>query len=110
MIHGTRKQYQAGCRCCPCKAAEARYRASLRLIHARGRIPLGAHVSAAETWRLIEKLLIERFTRAEIARQLGLKRGRLELHTDVVTFRNQLSVRRFYRQRVLGEGPEQPHV
>lgn len=108
--HGTRARYQKGCRCCLCRAAEAQYRASLRGLHARGKLPLGATMSAVETHRLIAKLLIERFTRGQIARAIGLKRPILEFHTDVITVRNALKVRRLYRLRVLGEGPDQPHV
>lgn len=108
--HGTRQTYQAGCHCCPCRAANAAYIAQLRRQHATGHTPLGAHVSGVEVRRRIQQLLIERFTRAEIARRLGLKRGRLELHTDRVTLRNVLKVRRLYRLAMGGEGPNQPNV
>lgn len=53
---------------------------------------------------------IEHFTTYQIAEALGLKRPRLELHTEAVTFRTQLKIRRLYRLRMLGEGPDQPHV
>lgn len=107
--HGTRSTYQRlGCRCVPCKAANAQYMTHLRTMKAKGLTPMGAHVPASETWRLIERLLIERFKKADIARELGLKRGRLELHTEAVTFRNKLLMRRLYRRRMLGEGPDQP--
>lgn len=110
MIHGTRKAYQAGCACVCCRSAEATYRANLRAQHAKGRTPLGARVSAAEAQRRIKQLLVERFTRAEIARRIGLKRPKLRLHTSVITVRNVLKIRRLYRLTMLNEGPDQPHV
>lgn len=109
MTHGTRRAYQRGCDCLPCKAANASYMAQVRRQHAKGQTPLGAHVSAVETRQLINRMLLERFTRGQIARLLGLKRPRLELHTDVITFRNALKVRRLYRLRVNGDS-DRPHV
>lgn len=108
MTHGTRRCYQAGCRLLLCKAAEAQYRAALRRLRAHGKTPLGAYVSGKEAQRRIAQLLIERFTKAEIARRLGLKTTKLQLHTEVITVRNLLKVRRLYRLSL--EGPDQPHV
>jgi hypothetical protein len=96
--HGTRRQYQrARCRCTPCKAAEAAYRARLRARHARGQPILGSHASASTTWRLLRSLRIEGFTKAEIARRLGLRRPRLSVHPERVTLRTVLRVQWLYR-------------
>jgi hypothetical protein len=108
--HGTRARYQAGCRERCCRAAEAQYRAHLRTQHAKGLIPLGAKISATEAHRRIKQLLVERFSRAEIARRLGLKQPKLRLHTDFITVRNVLKIRRLYRLTMLTEGPDQPYV
>lgn len=109
MTHGTRKAYQAGCPCTGCRAANAAYSADLRRQHRQGIQPLGAHVSAIEASRRIRLLLTERFRKGEIARQLGLKRPILELHTDVITLRNHLKIRRLYRLAIL-EGQDGPEV
>lgn len=103
MTHGTRRDYKAGCRCTPCKAAEARYRANLRWLHRVGKQPLGAKVSAVDTARRIRQLLIERMTKASIAKELGLKRPILELHTGPnarVTLRTALLIKRLHRLKM----------
>lgn len=104
--HGTRARYRKECRCCQCRAAEAAYRAALRLLRMHGKTPLGSHVSAIEAQRRIKQLLIERFTKAEIARRLGLKQGRLKVH-DRMTLRKLLKLRRLQRAVLLGEDTEQ---
>ena len=103
MTHGQRQTYQHGCSCPSCRAANARYVAHLRGQHARGECPLGAHVSAVDTWRLIHRMKIEHYTQAMIAKALGLKQGRLTFHTTAVTLRTQLKVRRLYRLRMLDD-------
>lgn len=80
--------------------------ANLRRLHVHGKAPLGSHISATETHRLIARLLVERFTRGQIAKELGLKRPILELHTGAITVRNALKIRRLYRLRMMGEGPQ----
>jgi hypothetical protein len=74
------------------------YRAALRRQHASGKLPLGSHVSAAETWRTIRHLRREHFSQAEIAGRLGLPRRRLEWDADVVTVRTALRVRLLVRR------------
>lgn len=56
----------------------------------------GALVPAGPTWRRINRLLREGFTRAEIARRLGYKRPALQLNKDFVTAKNAAAVRRLY--------------
>lgn len=105
--HGTRQTYQAGCHCVPCRAAEATYRAGLRRQHARGKLPLGATISAVEAWRRIRQLQVERVSRTELSRRLGLQPRPLRVHPDRVKLRTLLRIRHLYRQLVL-EGPDQP--
>lgn len=96
--HGERRTYKGGCHCQPCRAAEARYRADLRLQHAKGHPPLGATMPAVEAWKLIRQLKAEHLTQAEIAGRLGLPRRRLELNRSVIRVRTHLRLRWLYRQ------------
>ena len=101
MIHGVRATYQAqGCRCLPCRASEATYRANLRRQHAKGIQPLGARISAQEAGKIIRALLTEQWSKAQIARELGLKTAILQLKPDVITVRNLLKLRKLARERL----------
>lgn len=102
-MHGLRRTYQSGCRCFPCKVAEARYRSDLRRLHRLGKQPLGATISAVETWRRIRQLKAEQFSEAEIARRIGLTRPELRLHPDRVRVKTMLLIRRLHRH-MFGEG------
>jgi len=105
MTHGTRATYQRfACRCTPCRAAEAAYRHALRLQHVKGQLPMGSRIDAAQVKQMVRGMLIEGFTFAEMARRLGLKGQRLRLHTDKVTLRNYLRIRRLYRRTVSETG------
>lgn len=75
--HGTRSRYQAGCRCVPCRAAEAIYRAKLRKRKVKGLPPVGRVVSAIEARRRVRQLLREGYTRARLAEMAGRKGGHL---------------------------------
>jgi len=97
-MHGQRRTYQAGCRCLPCKAANARAEANRRAAHRQGRRPLGSKTSPVEAARLVRVLLRERYTRRQIAQALGLKSGRLRLHPEAITVAKYLRLKRFYRQ------------
>lgn len=66
MQHGTRPDYQKGCRCTPCRAAEAAYRHQLRAKHLKGLPVLGQLVSASEAWARIRILKQEGFVPAQI--------------------------------------------
>lgn len=74
--HGTRTCYQAGCKCTPCRAAEAAYRASLRTRHAKGLPILGALVSPVEARRRIRQLKGEGYPETRIASMAGWRDGR----------------------------------
>lgn len=160
--HGTRVKYMGGCRCLPCRAANARY--ECRRLAARrsgdwnGLIPAGRArqhllalsragvgrrtvaditgvpqsllhrirtgrrsrirartarrillvtrtamnnarlVPAGRAWRMIDRLLEEGFTRAEIARRLGYRGPTLQFSRTRMTARSQMRIERFYRR------------
>ena len=105
MTHGTRATYQRdACRCLPCKAANASYQATLRRLKLRGQQPLGSLISTAHVQALVDGMLIEHFTFAEIARRIGLRCQRFRLQTDRVTVRRYLQLRRVYRQAMQDHG------
>lgn len=105
--HGTRASYQRlRCGCVRCRAAEAAYRARLRLLHAHGQQTLGQRTSATEARRLVRVLQAEALvTRQEIAAALGARTRRLRLHTPTITWRKALKIRRLARLW-LGYGPD----
>lgn len=57
-----------------------------------------ALVSAKRTWVLIERLLDQGFSKAEIARRMGKKTPNLRFRKDRVTTRTASQVERFYRR------------
>lgn len=67
----------------------------------------GAIIDAAPMWRLLEELLKEGFTRAELARRLGYKSPALQFRRDRVTAATALRVAKFYRAIMAG-GDEPP--
>lgn len=105
--HGTRARYLRRCRCTPCRAANAAYLAAWRTHRASGRALLGARMSALEAQHLIRLMLRERWTKHQLAKELGLGRNLARLtHQDMIRLRTALKVRRFYRLRVAD--PSQP--
>jgi hypothetical protein len=106
MTHGTRATYRTGCRCTPCRAANAGYWRAWWTATQTGQRPLGARVSAVEAQRLIRLLLIEwrtlRRAKSALSDALGLQHNLPRLtEQDQITLRTELKVRRFYRSRVL---------
>ncbi len=63
-------------------------------------------MDAATTKALVRGMLIEHFTFAEIARRLGVRCERVTLHTDKVTIRRYLAVRRLARRSLSDGGAE----
>ena len=106
MTHGTRKTYQAGCQCTPCRAAEASYRAHIRRLHATKRPPLRSLISPVRARQIIDRLRIEHLKQAQIARALGLKNRSLRLHPDAITVAKYLRLKLFAR-RLLADDPDQ---
>ena len=106
MTHGTRPTYRTGCRCTPCRAANAAYWRAWHAAHHTGRPRLGARVSAVEAQRLIRLLLIEwraqRGAKGLLSAARGLRRHLARLRQqDRVTLRTELKIRQFYRARML---------
>jgi hypothetical protein len=100
--HGERRAYQLGCRCSPCRSANAAYQATFRQARCAGRPLLGAHVPAARTHKLMLVLRIEQLTNGDVARLLGWhgNYGRI-YHAATVSLRTHLRVQRLYRERCL---------
>lgn len=105
-LHGLRASYLAGCRCTPCRAANARYEEARRKAHAAGRPPLGSRIPAARTHILIRVIRTEAADGRWSNRKLGLhlfgsyrqfKRVRAE---STVTLRTHKKVLRFYHLHV----------
>lgn len=105
--HGTRHTYQRGCRCRQCRWAEATYRSQLRKQHTRGQHAPGERIPARSTWRLLESLRKAGYTKAQIARFLGLKRPILDVHPTVVERGTALRIQAVYEQ-AMAEGSELP--
>lgn len=100
--HGRRKDYQQGCRCRRCRGANAAYQSEFRAKLQAGTPPLGRHIPAMSTWRLIRQLLSE-FTKADVAQAISasqLPDPRLRVHPKTVTVRTYLRVHRLYRTRM----------
>jgi hypothetical protein len=55
-------------------------------------------ISASYTWRVIEWLLEEGFTKARIARELGAQRPALQIGRKFVLARTQLAVEKLWRR------------
>lgn len=106
--HGTRKTYQAGCRCCPCRAANAQYEAARAADKAAGRQRLGCIIPAAEARKRVNQMKSEKISGRAINRQNGLKDHALVLHPSGITVRKLLRIRRIYRLHMTGEGPDVP--
>jgi hypothetical protein len=83
-IHGTRLCYQRGCRCRQCRQSEASYRQALRVLKAKGHRPGGALIHATLVRLCLRRLFAEGFTKAAIARRLGLKMPALRVNTRFV--------------------------
>ena len=106
MDHGSRRTYQyGGCRCPQCRQGNARYSRERRRALARGRSLGGAYVSARLTWRRIRSLLVEGFTRAELARRFGYQSHELQFGAARVRLATEQRVEAFYRS-VMAEGDD----
>lgn len=117
VTHGTRSCYQRErCRCRPCRAAEAQYRARLRWRHRKGLAILGAVVSAVEPWRQLRLLKAEydaayvrvdgethgRGGFAELSRRLRYQNGHLQLgRRRGMTLRNAQRIKAYYERDIL---------
>jgi hypothetical protein len=57
-----------------------------------------SYVKAAPTWRLINALLKEGFTKARLARELGYKSPAIQFRFDRITVRNATAMEKLYRR------------
>lgn len=62
----------------------------------------GSVIDATETWAKVNHLLAEGFTRAELARRLGLPKPELRWDADHVLGATAVKVDRFYRMIMAG--------
>jgi hypothetical protein len=110
--HGTRACYQRGCPCTPCKAAEAAYRADLRLKRLKGLPILGALVSPVEARRRVRQLTGEGYTKARVAAMAGWQNGHLQFGAHQrIRLATLLRIRRVAIFAMLeGAEPEAPVV
>lgn len=99
LLHGCRSTYQGGCRCTPCRAANAQYMATLRTRQAHGQAPLGTLVNAKEAGAHVRAILIERYSKRELLKQTGLERHTLPRlnATTRCRLKTVLRLRRAYR-------------
>lgn len=110
MTHGTRATYQAtGCRCTPCRAANAAYEAAYRDRKRRGLPMLGSVVSAVETWRQLRLLTTEYESKRALSERLGCRNQHLQ-YSARVTRRTAARVYRLYQLDILAGLPNQSAV
>lgn len=101
-MHGTRNEYRAGCRCTPCRAANAEYWQRWYLAHKAQKPLLGSRVRAVEAQRLLRLILRERYQKGRLAQALGRHHDLARLsQQSMISLRTFLKVRRFYRTYVL---------
>lgn len=92
----SRARYTSGCRCLPCKAANAHYISQLRKKKLKGQIVLGAIISAEESKRRLNALHREQFTQKRLAHELGLRSPQVKVHARI-TVRKHLRIQRVYQ-------------
>ncbi len=105
--HGTRQAYRSGCRCCPCRAANAQAQAQRRADRRAGRVTRGLLVNAAWARKRLRQLAIEEVPATRIAQQLGLKNRSLRLHPSYITVWKLAKIKRVY-DAYMAEGPDAP--
>lgn len=95
--HGLRSTYQHGCRCTPCRAANANYQQARRQGWRTGRAPLGSLVPAVDTLQILRSLEREHLGAGQVAALLGLKARCVRICEDYVRLRTALRFRRLAR-------------
>ena len=96
MKHGGLWDYRKGCRCEPCRVATSAY-----LRKYRKRLA-GRLVPSAATTKRVQELLDEGFTRAQIARRIGIKCARLRIVRKRIRKSTEDKVRVFYETIMAG--------
>lgn len=92
--HGIRAAYKRGCRCLPCRAANAAYEALRYRRRCRGETAVSRTIEARRRVRQLER---EGYTKPRIAKLAGWRDGR-GYH---VTFRRGQGIRRVTLGRIL---------
>lgn len=104
--HGTRTRYQRGCRCLPCRSANATYEAEYRDRKRRG-LPLpGALVRAVDTWRYIRVLRREYDTESSLAHRLGYADRHIQIGRVLIRHETAAKIRRIYDIDIMEAGIE----
>jgi hypothetical protein len=105
---GSRSRYQAGCRCLPCRAANACYMAQLRGRQARGLPTLGQLISPTDAARRVRQLKREGYTETRIAQMAGWRDRHLQfIGRTRIRLRTYLRIRRVAQFAML-EGHDVP--
>ncbi len=101
MTHGARKAYQAGCRCLPCRSANAAYQNCYRAKLRDGRPVLGKKQNGHETAIKLRYLIGEGYSPGVLMSLIGLRRRTFyeHIHSYPVTLRVAFKVQRFWRQQ-----------
>lgn len=101
--HGQRSAYVRGCRCCPCRSANAAY---IRAYRAKTGPSLHTTVPAYRVHLMMRSLRAE-MSIAEFERRLGLKRNYWRMKArSRVTLRTAIKVRRLFRALMDADGEE----
>lgn len=95
--HGQRTTYRRGCRCAPCKSANAEAERQRRRAWLQGKPPMGSLVTASDSLQILASLAREQYSAGYVAALLGLKSRCPRLHTGRITLRNALKVKRLAR-------------
>jgi len=97
--HGTRRRYQRGCDCLPCRAANAAYVTRYR----RDAVPsLHSRIDAGHAKKRVRQLKAEGFTDGMIAAALGVTQ--FNLRGTTVTRLTHLQLEALYQARVADTG------
>lgn len=107
MNHGTRQTYRSGCRCCPCRAANAQAQAQRRADRRTGTVTRRLLVDVALVRKRLRQLAIEDVPMAHIAQRLGLKNRSPRLHHHHITVVKLSRIKRVY-DAYMAEGPDTP--
>lgn len=106
LMHGIRASYKRGCKCLPCRTANADYVRTWRTRKVTGRPIWGQHIPAGDTWRRLRALVTDYGSRAAVSRAYGTANGHIRFGPRV-TLRTYVRVLRLYRQmNPEGDSPE----
>lgn len=104
--HGRRSTYLDGCRCLPCRSANASYQAHRRERLARGKPLPGVVIQGHYTAQLVRSLLAEGFSASRVGHLLGMSEATIRRHRSSapVTLRTAARVQSLWRAYQGSEG------